>query len=272
MYVDTFSLEVETRAPTGQTNAYLVSAEVSEQAENGSAVGNETRETLLVDPAARSETLDAVVAENGVDHIAVTHTHPDHVGAVATYAAETDATVWARYGREARFRAATGVDPDRTFSGGDRVGPARVLDTPGHAPDHVAFETDCGTVSGDLAVASGSVAVASPEGDLRAYLTSLRRVLVRDPAALYPSHGPEIDTPRETCERLIHHRRDRERAVLDAVQAGARELDAVVTAAYEKDLTGVRDLARATVVAHIEKLASEGRVSWDADAGRVDTR
>jgi glyoxylase-like metal-dependent hydrolase (beta-lactamase superfamily II) len=252
MHVDTFSLSVPTRAPTGQTNAVLFDG----------------AETLLVDPAARSPSLDTVVA-GGIDHVAVTHTHPDHVGAVADYAAETDATVWARRGRTDRFREATGVAPDRTFVDGDRVGPATVMDTPGHALDHVAFQTPAGVAVGDLAVAEGSVAVAAPEGDVRAYLTSLRRLFARDPPRLFPGHGPPVDDPRAVCRRLLDHRLDRERRVAAAVADGARSVDAVVDAAYDKSLDGVRDLAVATVEAHLEKLARAGRVRWDRERDRV---
>ncbi|UIP00912.1 MBL fold metallo-hydrolase [Halobaculum sp. CBA1158] len=248
-HVDRFSVPVDTRAPGGTTNAYVIG----------------TGETLLVDPAARTDTLDTVVREKVADHVAVTHTHPDHVGAVADYAAETGATVWARRGYEDRFAAATGVEPDRTFAAGDRVGPATVVDLPGHAPDGVGFETGVGVVCGDVAVAEGSVVVAAPEGDMRAYLTSLRRLHARDPSALFPGHGPRIGDPRATCARLIDHRLDRERRVLAAVEAGARDPDEVLDLAYEKDLSGVRDLARATVVAHAEKLAREGRIEWDPE-------
>ena len=253
MHVDTFSVPVDARAPTGETNVAVVAGE----------------ETLLVDPAGRTDALDTVVTEKGVDHVAVTHAHPDHVDAVADYAAETDATVWARVGRESRFREATGVTPDRTFRDGDRVGPATVVDTPGHAPDHVGFETAAGVVCGDLAVAEGSVAVAAPEGDVRAYLTSLRRLYARDPDRLFPGHGPTLTRPRAVCRRLIDHRLRRERAVAAAVADGADTISAVVDAAYEKELDGVRDLALATVRAHVEKLAWAGRVRWDPAADRV---
>ncbi|SFF93096.1 Glyoxylase, beta-lactamase superfamily II [Halopelagius inordinatus] len=257
-----FSVPVETRAPTGATNAYLVG--------EGPPAGS----SLLVDPAGRTEALDEAVRAAGVDHVAVTHTHPDHVGAVADYAAETDAAVWARRGRTDRFTAATGVEPDRTFAEGDRIpvgdGGVTVLDVPGHASDHVAFETDAGIVAGDLVAAEGSVVVGAPEGDVRAYLVALRRLYARDPDALFPGHGPVVSDPRATCERLIRHRLDRERRVLDAIRAGASDVAAVLDAAYGKDLTGVRDLARATVVAHVEKLAAERRVRYDRETGRIE--
>ncbi|MFW5939833.1 MAG: MBL fold metallo-hydrolase [Halolamina sp.] len=271
--VERVAVPVETRAPTGATNAYVVGDSPA----------------LLVDPAGQTVELDTRVENHDVGAIAVTHTHPDHVGAVADYAAETGAELLAR--RPDRFEAATGVEPDRRIAEGSEIdtgsGPVTVLDTPGHAVDHVAFEFDDPTESsggtvlcGDLAVAAGSVVVGAPEGDLRAYLTSLRRLLARDPDRLLPGHGPAMvaedgddgPTPRESLERLIAHRLRRERTVLAAVRDGATDLDAVVDAAYEKDLSGVRDLARATVRAHLEKLAVEGRVRWHPETGRVGRR
>jgi hypothetical protein len=87
---------------------------------------------------------------------------------------------------------------------------------------------------------------------------------------LLPGHGPVIEAPRATVERLIVHRLDRERRVLAAVEGGARTVAAVCDRAYGKDLTGVRDLAEATVRAHLEKLAVEGRVRYDP--GRDEAR
>lgn len=254
------SVPVETRSPTGRTSAALLGSDPA----------------LLVDPAAVSDALDDAVARTEVGHVAVTHHHPDHVGAVAEYAERCEATVWARGGRTDDFVAATGAEPDRTFADGTVIptggSPVRVVDTPGHAPEHVAFEyaTDAESGSrvlacGDLAVAEGSVAVAAPDGDLRAYLTSLRRVRAMRPDRLLPAHGPVIsgEDVAATVERLVAHRLDREQRVEAAVADGYGTVSAICDRAYDKDLTGVRDLAEATVRAHLEKLAVEGRVVWD---------
>ncbi|PSP55705.1 MBL fold hydrolase [Halobacteriales archaeon QS_1_67_19] len=252
MDVERVAVPTETLAPGGTTNAYLLDCEA----------------TVLVDPAARTDDLDAAVADRDVEHVLVTHAHPDHVGAVAHYAETCGATVWARAGRERRFADATGIEADRTFRGGTAIGGVEAIETPGHAPGHVALAADGAVLTGDLVVAEGSVVIGAEEGDLRAYLASLRRLYARNPDRLYPGHGPTIEEPRATVERLIRHRLDREAEVLAAVRGGATELDEIVDAAYEKDLSGVRELARSTVAAHLEKLAVEGTVVWDGAEAR----
>jgi len=138
------------------------------------------------------------------------------------------------------------------------------METPGHANDHVAFVVGEEAVVGDVALATGSVVVGGT-GDMRAYLTSLRRLLVRDFSRLYPGHGPSIDDPRATLERLLRHRLDREALVLEAVRDGAGTAEQVVDAVYDADLGGARRFATLTTEAHLRKLAVEGDLAWDGE-------
>ncbi|CCQ36258.1 beta-lactamase domain protein [Natronomonas moolapensis 8.8.11] len=249
MRIERIPIEVSTRAPTGRTAAYLLGGE----------------DALLVDPAAPDGRLEAAL--DRVDDVAVTHHHADHVGGVRACAEAADATVWCRYGREAAFADAAGVDPDRTFREGGRIpagdGAVTVHETPGHAPEHVAFAVDGDLLVGDLAVTEGSVVVGAPEGDMRSYLSSLRRVRAMAPERLYPGHGPVAEAPRSVCERLLRRRLDREARVLAAVEAGDRAVADILDSTYDRDLAGVRDLAGMTVRAHLDKLHHEGRVEWD---------
>jgi endoribonuclease LACTB2 len=245
MDIDRFSVPTPTRAPTGSTNAYLVGE-------------------ILLDPAARTDALDA--AAERATHVAVTHTHPDHVGALAHYA--DSRTVWALSGYADRFESATGVSPDETFSEGDRLAGLTVLETPGHAPDHVAFSTGTAVLCGDLAMAEGSVFVGGEDADIAAYLDSLRRLHELDPRTIYPGHGDPIEVPQRRLDWLIDHRLERERRVLRAVEAGNETIAAIRDAAYEKDLAGVEDLAALTVEAHLKQLASEGEIEWDGERAR----
>ncbi|GAD51968.1 Zn-dependent hydrolases, including glyoxylases [Halarchaeum acidiphilum MH1-52-1] len=245
--IERVSIPVDPPAPTGRTNAYVVDG-------------------VLVDPGARHDRLDALV--DGVAHVVATHAHPDHVGALAHYADASDATVWAHASFVERFVDATGVTPDRTYRDGDSVESLDVVATPGHAPDHVAFARGDDYLVGDCCRAGGSVAIG-PDGDMRAYLTGLRRLSVRDPARLHPGHGGPIGRPRERLAGVIAHRRERERRVLAAVEGGARTIDGVLDAAYDAALGEYRDLAVATVRAHLEKLDTEGRVTVTRADGEV---
>jgi glyoxylase-like metal-dependent hydrolase (beta-lactamase superfamily II) len=249
-------LAVETRAPGGETNAY--------------AIGES--EGILLDPAARSPELDSFVDAHEVARVLVTHTHPDHVGAVAEYASRADATVWAHADHRDRFVRATGIEPDQLFEDGTQLGGTNgdvtVLETPGHAPDHVALAAEEGIFVGDLAVATGSVAITAGEGHVGDYLDSLRRLREMSPEKLFSAHGPVIDDPDDTLTRLIDHRLEREERVLAAIRSGARDLAAITDAAYEKDISTVRDLAEGTVAAHVEQLAREGEIAWDGERAK----
>lgn len=261
--VDRIPVPVETRAIGSTTNAYVVGREPA----------------LLIDPPARIPELDRVVAEREIGHIAVSHTHPDHVDAVTAYASETGATVWAHAGRVERFVEATGITPDRTCREGTQIPitPAvSVMETPGHAPDHLTFvvresqESDTTALVGDLVVAEGSVFVGGGDGDMRSYFVSLRRLLVGSFRRLYPGHGVPVERPAERLTELLAHRHDREKKILTAVDSGAETVDEILDRAYEKDLEGLRDLATATVRAHLEKLAREQQIGWDGTRATME--
>ncbi|MEA2442171.1 MAG: hypothetical protein QOH76_3595 [Thermoleophilaceae bacterium] len=189
--------------------------------------------------------LDAVMAVGRVEGIVLTHSHSDHAEGAPSLAARAGVEV---------------VQP----RGGERVGPFEVIATPGHAPDHVSLLFGRVLFSGDTVLGEGSVFVGGGDGSMAAYLDSLRRLLELDLDAICPGHGPVVWEPRAKLEEYLAHRLERERLVVEALEAGAASRDEVLDRAWsDVDLDAVpylRMAAGLTLDAHLDKLAAEGRL------------
>ncbi|MFB6254798.1 MAG: MBL fold metallo-hydrolase [Halobacteriaceae archaeon] len=226
-----------------KTNAYLISSD----------------ETILIDPASQSDKLDAKIKEmGGIDHVMITHTHPDHVSGLSHYGLKEETTVWGHQSYVSRFEDMTGIVPDATFYQNTTVDLGNEKITidylPGHAPDHVAFRMNGRVISGDLLFAHSS-------SYMRAYLSSLRRLLAISPTLIYPGHGKIIFDSRTRITEMIKHRIDREKKILATVQNGYRSLPEIVNQVYEKDIDDNATLAAETVKAHLHKLAIEKKIN-----------
>ena len=76
-------------------------------------------------------------------------------------------------------------------------------------------------LTGDHVLGRGTSVVPHPEGDLVAYLESLRRVHDLGPDALYPGHGPELtEDPDAVLTYYRDHRHFREQQILAALADG----------------------------------------------------
>ncbi len=165
---------------------------------------------VMVDPGDEPERLLAAVDALGVtiEAILLTHTHFDHVGAVAPVARATGAPVycpeievpvladimafvpWPGFGPYESY------DADETVRGGERLQLAgmeiEVLFTPGHSPGHVtyAIEAERALLSGDV-LFQGSVGRTDlPGGDHATLMASIATLLERfdDDTVVYPGH------------------------------------------------------------------------------------
>ncbi len=200
-----------------------------------------------------------------VGAIALTHDHPDHAPGAARLASRTGARVLAA-------RPAEGWEWTRD---GDRIAPGRVtlevLATPGHSPDHLAFfERSTGALfTGDAVLGRGTSVIDPPEGDLVAYLRSLRRMLDLRPRTIYPGHGPVALDATGKLQEYLDHRAMREEQVLSTLAAGPRTPAELVAEIYEGYPPDVFELAERSVLAHLLKLESEGRVDKRLRDGEV---
>ncbi len=168
------------------------------------------REALIVDPGDEAPRILHAVEELGVtvEAILLTHTHFDHVGAVAPVARATGAPVWCprlevpvladimRYVPWPGFGPYESYDAEHTLAGGERLELAGfeidVLFTPGHTPGHVTFSIpdENAVFSGDV-LFQGSVGRTDlPGGDWPTLLESIRTLVDSLPGetAVYPGH------------------------------------------------------------------------------------
>lgn len=209
----------------------------------------------LVDPGPALEAhVAALVGElerrGGLGGAALTHDHPDHSQAIAA--------VRERFS-DAPLAAARG-DVDRRLADGDRFGPLRVVATPGHAPDHLAFVVGTAALTGDAVLGAGSVFIAPDPGALAGYLDGLAELRRLDLAVLLPGHGPVVGDPAAKLDEYAEHRLMRERRLLAGLAAGARTVREMLDAAWD-DVPGLlRPAATVTLAAHLDKLDDEGRL------------
>ncbi len=205
----------------------------------------------VIDPGPDdAQHLDAVLeaADGRIEGIALTHGHADHAEGAAGLA-----------------ERAGGVSVVRPVDG-DVVGPLRALATPGHSPDHVCLLWGAICFSGDTVLGAGSVFVAPAEGSLAAYLDSLRKLRALELEAICPGHGPVVHDPRAKLDEYLEHRLERERLLLEAIEAGARTHDEMLDAAWSDVPERLRPAARVTLEAHLEKLRGEGRLAPELPA------
>jgi glyoxylase-like metal-dependent hydrolase (beta-lactamase superfamily II) len=220
-------------------------------------VGNDP--AVVIDPGPDDPAhLAEVRREAGtVAAILLTHDHPDHAPGAPALARATGAPIHAYRPPSDGARLREGA----LIRAGDVV--LRVLHTPGHTPDHVAFllEGEGAMFTGDAVLGRGTSVIDPPEGDLVAYLRSLRRMLELRPRVLYPGHGPVVlDGPGKLREYLEHRAR-REEEILTALRGGRDTVPAIVEEVYAAYPRDVRPLAERSVLAHLLKLEAEGRVA-----------
>ena len=174
---------------------------------------------LIVDPGDEPDKLIGAIEGLGVklDGILLTHTHFDHVGAVAPVAKATGAEVWVprlesfvladinSFVPWPGFGPFESYEAEHLLDGGERLELAGfeidVLSTPGHSPAHVTY-----VVGGEGAIFSGDVLFEGsigrtdlPGGDTATLLASLASLLdaLPDDTVVWSGHGEPTTIGRE---------------------------------------------------------------------------
>jgi ribonuclease/clavin/mitogillin len=259
-----FPVRTPTRPPATHTNCYLIYS---------------SKEILVVDPGSPYEdeqhalaaTVDELRGEGRrVREIILTHLHPDHVGGVNALKSHLDGDIRVAAHAETA-NALTEVQVDRLISDGDEIAlegnPAialQALHTPGHARGHLCFhDSERGILlTGDNIVGLGSVLIDPPQGNMIEYLRSLERLRsLPGLTILFGGHGAAVASPYRKIDEYINHRLEREEKILEAYQSGIRIPSEIVTAVYTDVNPKAHGLAERAVIAHLEKLSVEGKLS-----------
>ena len=222
---------------------------------------------IVIDPGPDLEGHLREVARTAgsVGAIALTHDHPDHAPGVLPLAAATGAPVFAARPSEGMERI---LDGDLVSTGSTTLS---VVSTPGHTPDHVAlFDPRSGSLfTGDTVLGRGTSVIDPPEGDLAAYLRSLRKLRELSPRTIYPGHGPVVLRAVAKLDEYLDHRAMREEQILAALGDGWRTPEDLVAEIYADYPPEVHELAERSVLAHLLKLEVEGRAEKRTKAGVV---
>ncbi|RLE26820.1 MAG: MBL fold metallo-hydrolase [Actinobacteria bacterium] len=250
------------------------------------------------------DALAAALAGSSVRAILITHCHADHSPLAAWLAAETGAPTIA-FGAHGDDAWDIGDDPAKDESGdadgdeeseeaepiieestdsefvpdqavvtGDEVASGdgwkmTALHTPGHTSNHMCFALDDGTTrtlfTGDHVMGWSTTVVSPPDGDMSAYLESLRVVAGRSDDVAIPTHGSPIPNPSGFVNDLIEHRLQREAQVLDAVRGGLDTVPGLVETLYADVRKELHSPARRSVLSHLVKLVDDGSVELVGD-------
>jgi glyoxylase-like metal-dependent hydrolase (beta-lactamase superfamily II) len=155
-----------------------------------------TNESVLIDPGAEPKTLEEMLAGSRPVAIILTHTHPDHVGALEEMRGRLKVPLMAHPGPhygDMKLKA------ERHLATGDSVQVGlhalRVFDAPGHIDDQIclALDNDRRVIVGDTIFEGGPGKTWTVAG-FRTTLQTLREVVLTwpDDTVCYPGHGPDF--------------------------------------------------------------------------------
>lgn len=235
----------------------------------------------VIDPGPRldshREAIQRAVSGEHVGAIVVTHCHSDHSPLAHWLHELTGAPMFAIGPHADRVVDEPEDDSeeaiDREFVPTRKVVDADVIidtgeftltavSTPGHTSNHmcVALDQERALFSGDHVMGWSTTVVSPPDGDMRAYIGSLRKVQQRDDGILWPTHGGPVTNPQAYLAQYLQHRLDREEQILRCLADSVTTIAGMVAILYSDVRVELHDAAGSSVLSHLIKLIGDGRV------------
>ncbi|HSF91641.1 MAG TPA: MBL fold metallo-hydrolase, partial [Paracoccaceae bacterium] len=164
-----------------------------------------------------------------------------------------------------------GIDPDFRpdvlLRDGDQISGSSwtltALHTPGHLSNHLCFawEGRDAIFSGDHVMGWATTLISPPDGDLTAFMASLRRLQDRPEDFYYPGHGAGIFDAHGMLDYQLGHRLGREDQILAELGKGPRDILAITSVIYADIDKRLHGAASRNVLAHIVDLYERGLVA-----------
>jgi glyoxylase-like metal-dependent hydrolase (beta-lactamase superfamily II) len=135
--------------------------------------------------------------------------------------------------------------------------------TPGHTSNHlcIALDAEEALFTGDHIMGWSTTVVTPPDGDMRDYFASVRKLQARNDKVLWPTHGNPITDPQPFLRAYLEHREEREAQVLEQVRAGVSTIKKMVEVLYADVHQQLHKAAGRSVYAHLIKLSEDGLVA-----------
>lgn len=159
--------------------------------------------------------------------------------------------------------------PDFLLREGDKVSgdgwTLEAITTPGHLSNHLCFALfeEKALFTGDHMMGWATTVVAPPDGDMAAYLQSLEKLLERDDAIYYPTHGAPILKPKPFVRAVRTHRRIRDGQILEQLKKGRTQIREIVPEMYADIDKRLHGAAALNVYAHLIRLVKIGAATCD---------
>ena len=165
-------------------------------------------------------------------------------------------------------------DPETALAHGDIVnGPGytvEALHTPGHISNHLCFalHEEHAVLSGDHVMGWSTTIIPPPDGDVGAYLDSLRVLLDRpQDRRLYPTHGAPVEEHHEFVAALLDHRLAREAGILAQLATGPKSLATSSTCSTPMS-EGLHKPAARSVLSHSASSTTRTSSRWRSKVPR----
>ena len=146
------------------------------------------------------------------------------------------------------------------------------IHTPGHAQSHYCFLAveDKALFTGDHLMQGSTVVINPPDGNLTCYIESLEKLLKEDIQVLYPGHGTPVENAYLEINKILRHRLNREMKVLECLSKDSLiNIDDLTKLTYQDRNQSIYPIAKRTLLAHLLKLKSEGKVKEEDEKWRL---